>query len=87
VPVIQPESAPARKTIASTTSSGVPWRPSGWNALTESSTSRASSGDMNRSYAGVSTNASATVLILIWSAASSIARFLVRTWRPACAVE
>ncbi len=48
---------------------------------------RACSGVMNRWYAGVSTNASAMVLTRMLAGASSIARFLVRAWRPAGAAE
>ena len=85
--MIQRAPSEARKTIASATSSGWPRRPSGWKPSTESSTACASSRVMKRSYAGVSTNASATVLTRMPSAASSIARFFVSMWRPACAAE
>jgi len=40
VPVIQLAFSLAKNRIASTTSSGWPWRPIGWKALTESSTAR-----------------------------------------------
>ena len=55
--------------------------------LTESSTCRACSAVMKRSYAGVSTNASATVFTRIPYCASSMARFFVSACRPAWAAE